>query len=201
MLALSQVIRKELLEMGADLVGFADISDLPEEQTLGYKYGISIAVAIAPDIINNIGLGPTKQYYDEYMRLNRLLDSLDIRAEEIIKSSGYRVLPKTRANVTIDYKDHSTILPHKTVATKAGLGWIGKCALLVTDQFGSAVRISSVLTDAPLEFSEPITRSNCGNCDNCVRNCPAEALSGDLWYAGMKREVFYNYMACRRKAI
>ncbi len=201
MLVLSQVIKKELLEMGADLVGFAEISDLPEEQTFGYKYGISIAVAIAPDIINNIGLGPTKQYYDEYMRLNRLLDSLDIRAEEIIKSSGYRVLPKTRSNVTIDYKDHSTILPHKTVATKAGLGWIGKCALLVTDQFGSAVRISSVLTDAPLEVSEPITRSNCGNCDNCVRNCPAEALSGDLWYAGMKREVFYNYMACRRKAI
>ncbi|MDF2989140.1 MAG: hypothetical protein K0R50_4650, partial [Eubacterium sp.] len=176
MVSLSQAIKKELWEMGAALVDFADLSDLPREQTMGFKYGISIAVAIAPDIINNM-------------------------AEKIIKDSGYNVLPKTRSNVTIDYMNHSTVLPHKTVATKAGLGWIGKCALLVTAQFGSAVRISSVLTDAPLEVSEPITVSGCGKCDNCVRNCPAEAMSGDLWHAGMEREVFYNYMACRRKAI
>lgn len=201
MITISERIKTELISMGAALVGYADLSDLPEEQTLGYKYGISIVVAVQPQIINSIALGPTKEYYDEYNRLNILLDSLDSRAEELIREEGYSALPKTRSNVTINHADHSTILPHKTVATKAGLGWIGKCALLVTEEFGSAVRISSVLTDAPLEAVQPITNSQCGNCDSCVRNCPAEALSGELWYSGKPREGFYDFLACRNKAV
>ncbi len=198
---INELIKSELLDMGASLVGFADLSDLAEEQTKGYKYGIAIAAAIRPQVINNIALGPTKEYYDEYNRLNNLLDSLDKRAAEIIRDSGFTALPKTRSNVIIDYNDHSTVLPHKTVATRAGLGWIGKCALLVTEQFGSALRISSVLTDAPLETAQPVTESRCGNCDSCVRNCPAEALSGDLWHSDKKRGEFYDFMACRNKAL
>lgn len=198
---INELIERELLDMGASLVGFADLSDFPEDQTRGYKYGISIAVAIRPEAINSVALGPTKEYYEEYCRLNSVLESLDGRAAEIIQESGYRVLPKTRANATIKYADHSTELPHKTVATRAGLGWIGKCALLVTRQFGSAVRISSVLTDVPLVTSQPVTQAYCGQCDSCVRNCPAGALTGELWYPGKRREEFYDFMACRNKAV
>lgn len=201
MVTLSERLKNELTELGASLVGFADLQDVPENQRDGFNYGISIAAAINPSILNGIGNGPTKEYYDEYNRLNSLLDILDIKAAEIVKSYGYDALPKTRANVKIDYRNRSTILPHKTVATRAGLGWIGKCALLVTEKFGSAIRISSVLTNAPLEIDTPINQSNCGACENCVRNCPAEALTGDLWFAGKEREEFYNVRACRNKAI
>jgi len=201
MTTLSEQLKTALMEAGASLVGFADLSGLPDDQRAGFNYGISIAAALDPSIINGIGNGPTREYYDEYFRLNRLLDSLDIKASEIIKDNGFNALPKTRANVSIDYKNLSTILPHKTVATRAGLGWIGKCALLVTEKYGSAVRISSVLTDAPLEAGKPFNQSNCGSCANCVRNCPAKAMSGDLWLAGKERESFYNASACRNKAI
>lgn len=198
---LSEQLRTVLTESGAALIGFADLTGIPESQRAGFNYGISIAVAINPNIINGIGNGPTKEYYDEYCRLNQLLDSLDIKAVEIITDHGFNAWPQTRANINIDYKNHSTILPHKTIATRAGLGWIGKCALLVTEQYGSAVRISSVLTDAPLEVSEPIDHSDCGACDSCVRNCPATALSGDLWSVGLQRDRFFNALACRTKAI
>lgn len=201
MRTLSERLKTELTEAGASLVGFADLSELPANQRQGYNYGISIAVAIDPVVINGIGNGPTKEYYDEYVRLNSLLDNLDIKASEIIKEAGFNAFPKTRAKVSINYKDHCTILPHKTVATRAGLGWIGKCALLVTEEYGSAVRISTVLTDAPLDANKPINLSNCETCINCVRNCPSGALSGDLWVVGMEREFFYNSLACRKKAI
>lgn len=198
---LSEYLKTELTKAGASLVGFADLRSLPPEQRNGFDYGISIAAAIDPAIINGIANGPNKEYYEEYLRLNRLLDGLDIKAAEIIKANGFEAFPKTRANVRINYKDHSTLLPHKTVATRAGLGWIGKCALLVTEKFGSAVRVSSVLTDAPLETAEPVERSKCGTCGNCVRNCPAGALSGDLWSAAVEREMFYDASACRNKAL
>lgn len=201
MVTLSERLKNELTELGASLIGFADLRDIPENQREGFNYGISIAVAINPAIVNGIGNGPTKEYYDEVYRLNSLLDSLDIKAAEIIKSEGYDALPKNRPNVKIDYTNRSTILPHKTVATRAGLGWIGKCALLVTEKFGSAIRISSVLTNAHLKIETPINQSNCGTCGNCVRNCPGEALTGDLWFAGKEREDFYSIEACRNKAI
>lgn len=198
---LSEQLITVLTGLGASLVGFADLSSLPLNQRDGFDYGISIAVTINPAIVNSLGNGPTQQYYDEYCRLNKLLDSLDIKAAEIIRDHGFNALPNIRANVNVDYNDHSTSLPNKTVATRAGLGWIGKCALLVTQKYGSAVRISSVFTDAPLEVSGPINDSHCGTCDSCVRNCPAEALSGDLWSVGLERETFYDFLACRNKAI
>ncbi len=203
MSTLSEQLRTELSELGVSLVGYADLRDLPADQRNSFDYGVSLAVALEPAIINGIGNGPTKEYYEEFCRLNRLLDHLALKAAEIINGYGFPAWPQTRANVGpyYNYKIHATILPHKTVATRAGLGWIGKCALLVTEKYGSAVRITSVLTDAPLEVSKPVNKSNCGTCNNCVRNCPAEALSGNLWSAGMKREMFFNYLACRNKTI
>lgn len=198
---LSERLKKELTDAGASLVGFADLRGIPAEQRDGFDYAVSIAAAIKPEVINGIGTGPTKEYYNEYYSLSKLLDDLDRKAAEIIISSGYTAVPKVRSSVKIEYRDHSTILPHKTVATRAGLGWIGKCAMLVTPQYGSAVRISSVLTDAPLEVAEAINKSSCGACNNCVRNCPGEALSGDAWDVFKKRETFYDWAACRNKAI
>jgi epoxyqueuosine reductase QueG len=91
-------------------------------------------------------------------------------------------------------------LPHKTVASRAGIGWIGKCALLVTARYGSMIRLSSILTNAPFDGSEPIDESKCGGCGACVFACPAGAVSGELWRAGVEREVFFDAVKCRKTA-
>jgi len=201
MQGLSVQLRTQLTDLGASLVGFADLTNIPAEQRDGYDYGISISVAIDPAVINGIGNGPTQAYGDSYVSVNQRLDNLVLKAADIIKAHGFNAFPKNKANIHIDHEDLSTILPHKTVATRAGLGWIGKCAVLVTQQYGSAVRISSLLTDAPLDIADPINQSQCGNCDVCVRNCPTEALSGDLWSVDVSRETFYNAYACRKKCV
>ena len=74
---LSTEIEKRLIEKGASIVGFANMKDISETQRNGYSYGISIAVALNPLIIAGIGDGPTKEYYDEYIRVNSILDNLD----------------------------------------------------------------------------------------------------------------------------
>ena len=92
-------------------------------------------------------------------------------------------------------------LPHKTVATRGGLGWIGKNCLLVTPQYGSAIRISSLLTNAPLRCDEPVNQSHCGTCRQCVEKCPAQALKDILWTVGMQREKIVDIEKCYKKQI
>jgi len=83
------------------------------------------------------------------------------------------------------------------VATRAGLGWIGKNNLLITRLYGPAVRLVTVLTDAPVSPGTPIDKSVCGRCRHCVDACPAHALAGKNWEAGFSREELFNAFTCR----
>lgn len=199
-MSISKELKEKLISKGASLVGFADLTCLPRENTKGYDFGILIGVSIKPEVILGIGTGPTLEYYEEYKKLNRLLDELDEYAVEILKGKGYSAYPNLQGNVEIDEKTRRTELPHKTVATRAGIGWIGKCALLVTEEFGSAIRISTVLTDASLETGIPIIKSKCGDCIKCKKECPAGAVSGENWDVNKDRDDFYNAFDCRKIA-
>lgn len=199
-LELSAEIRRKLIDKGASLVGYADLSSLPQQDRDGYRYGIAVGVQLRPEIISRLKDGPDMQYYYEYNRINTLLNELDEYAAAILRGKGYQALPKTQSAVVEDEKTWSTVLPHKTVATRAGLGWIGKCALLVTKEYGSAIRISSVLTDAELDTAKPVDKSMCGDCARCRDACPAKAVSGELWTVGRHRDEFYKAHDCRKTA-
>lgn len=185
-----------LLGGGAQLVGCADLSPLPQKVRHRMPGGISIGVALAPDIVSEIASGPTRQYAEEYNRTNRHLNLLSETCARFLKRHGYRAFASKSTVLHLDYQRLSTALPHKSVATLAGLGWIGRSALLVNETFGSAVRYNTVLTDAPLVFAEPVTASRCGDCRECVDACPAGAPSGKLWQQQMQREDFFDAFKC-----
>jgi len=196
---LSEEIRVKLLNSGASIVGFGDLKGVSYESRQGFDYGISIAIALNPEVINNINHGVTHEYHNEYNWANNKLDQLAILAAKTLKSHGYKAVPQTVTKVVVD-TNYKSQLPHKTVATRSGLGWIGKCALLVTPEFGSAVRLTSVLTDAVLDVGNPINESRCGNCNRCMVNCPAEAVKGVNWNTEKEREDYYNAIVCRKEA-
>lgn len=197
---ISVELREKLLEKGAGIVGYADLSVIPEQVRYGYKYGISVAVPLSSGIISGIRNGPTIEYYDHYKETNKLLNELDEYSAGLLRDRGYEALPMTQSFVTEDETAWRTQLPHKTVATMSGIGWIGNCALLVTGEYGSAVRISSVLTNAELEAGTPVTESRCGSCTVCRDACPAGAVSGKQWKSGRDRDEFYNAFECRKTA-
>jgi epoxyqueuosine reductase QueG len=161
--------------------------------------GISIAVALHPGIVLGIAGGPTREYEGEYRRANTLLAELGEAAAGILRSSGHRVAVNAPTAVRHS-PDFRTPLPHKTVATRSGLGWIGKNALLITEGFGSAVRLASVLTDAPFKADDPADVSRCGNCMACREVCPGKAPAGTNWELGRDRDEFFSAAACRQTA-
>lgn len=193
-------LRDALVSQGAAMVGYADLQPLPSDAREGMPRGVAIAVALDPEIIASIREGPTRPYYAEYNRANELLGQLAEVAAGVLQDRGHRAIPRAATNVGIDPATLSTRLPHKTVATRAGLGWIGKCALLVAEPFGSAVRVTSVLTDAELPVGEPVETSRCGDCTACVEVCPGNAPSGHQWRAGLGRDAFFDAHACRKAA-
>ena len=199
MKTLNKEIKENLLYKGAAIVGFANLSEFPAEIRNSYRYGISIAVELNPKSVVNIGKGSNLEYYEDYKRANTLLNQLAENCAELLKTKGFDALAKTQNVVITDENTKRTKLPHKTVATKAGIGWIGKCALLITEQYGSAIRITSVLTNAKLDVGIPITESKCGKCEDCKKICPAGAVSGKQWHAGMDRDDFFKAMDCNDK--
>lgn len=194
-------IKKKLVEKGASIVGFAELSSVSEEARRGFPYGIVFGVALDPAVVMGIKNGPTMEYYHEYKRLNSLLNELGEYTEKLLRDNGYAALAKTQSVVVVDDSTKRTELPHKTVATRAGIGWIGKSALLVTEEYGSALRISSVLTNAELKAGTPVNSSRCGDCTICKNCCPGGAISGKIWSVGIDRDEFYHAFDCRRAAL
>lgn len=208
-------IERMLLEKGASMAGFARIDELYSNVDLNkpgsedlvtepvniphYSFGISIILALPKDVIKGISNSPTMDYYNAYHRLNNKLDDLAILCAEYIKEQGYNAYPQT-VSAAKEYGIFRTVMPHKTVAVQAGLGWIGKSALFITEKYGSAVRLTSVLTDAPLEYNKQIMQSKCGSCMLCTNACPGKAISGHLWSSELDRDDFFDVMACRKAA-
>jgi len=191
--------KQELLNAGASLVGVANLSALPEAVRLGMPFGVAVAVKYPQWVIRGIGNGPTRDYFDHYHALNRQLDALVTMSAQRLTDMGYRATAQTLSFVR-QSEDYRTALPHKTVATRAGLGWIGRCALLITPEYGSAVRISTLITDAPLAPDAPVDVSGCGSCTACVTACPAGAIQGALWTPGLKREQLADVSRCYETA-
>ena len=190
-------IKRNLFDECASLVGFADLRDLPEKVRFNLDYGISIGVCLNHKIIENIKEGPNKQYQQEYLRVNQLLDKLAFLTGKLLRNKGYQAIALAATIKGISNYNQSTFLSHKTVATKAGLGWIGKSGLLITKSFGSALRLTTVLTNLELTTSKPVKNSICGSCRACVEACPANAVLGKNWHMGMPRNKIYDPFSCR----
>lgn len=197
---LSFKLKKYLLKNGACEVGFADIANFTPKPKL--NIGVIFYIAYPKEVIINMQNAPTKEYVEELVSLNSRLDELGMKCEEFLIDEGYDAYAQTKKRLGTNFgKFNSFELPHKTIATRAGLGWIGKSALFITLKYGSALRLSSVLTDAPLAVGKPILKSKCGKCEICKDACPAGAITGKEWNYKLKRDDFYDDKKCEKYAL
>ena len=72
------------------------------------------------------------------------------------------------------FTDSAPVL-EKAWAEKAGLGWIGKNANLITKQLGSFYFIGEIILDQTLTYDLP-TNDHCGSCTKCIDACPTNAI-------------------------
>jgi epoxyqueuosine reductase QueG len=180
------------------LCGTADLREFetpPDDAGIGFPTAISWVVPMSPSIMASIENGPNQAYADEYASVNQLINETAAALESELRMHGHGALALA-ASMRTDPVGIKGDFPHKTAATRAGLGWIGRHCQLVTRPFGSWVRLGTVFTDAPFPSSAPVSRHFCGNCTRCVEACPAGALTGNAWHPGIAREDILDAKAC-----
>lgn len=181
--------------LGADLFGVADVSAvrdkffLPSNVTAGLERAISLGVRLLDKVLEEIKDKPTRLYYHHYRQINMLLDQMSLKISSFIQAEGVKALPIPASQI-INWEKQYAHLCHRKIAQLAGLGWIGRNNLLVTPEFGSRVRFTSILTNMELSQNGVIS-GDCGKCRRCLGVCPAEAIKE-------KKEDF-DYMACFEK--
>jgi epoxyqueuosine reductase QueG len=168
-------------QWGGSLFGVADLRPFKKEEILlspslidQHPLAISVGYHLSVSILEGIENQPTPIYFHHYQRVNILLDTIGLVVTSVIQDLGYRAIPIPASQI-VDWKTQKGHLSHKHVAWAAGLGWIGRNNLLVNEQFGSRIRLVTILTDIPLVINSPAIK-DCGSCLDCLSICPAGAI-------------------------
>lgn len=202
----TQQLKQRARELGADLVGIADLELLrgiettPADLLAPYSHAISIAVKLPSAVFEQLVDRPTPLYSQVYQQANAHLDAIAFQLCAWIEKQGGNVLP-IPASLPLDMVNFTAHLSAKAVANVAGLGWQGKSLLIITPEFGPRVRLATILTDLPLQADQPL-KNRCGNCTACTEACVAQAIRNvnvEFHYAS--REEALDFQKCADKLV
>jgi epoxyqueuosine reductase len=98
-----------------------------------------------------------------------------VRLRLALQRTGETLAPDARHRAVVD----SAPLNERTLAQRAGLGWIGRNALVIAPDAGSFRFLGVLLTTATLApHHAGHGADRCGSCTACETRCPTAALTG-----------------------
>ena len=186
---------KNLIDnVGVDKVGVVRLEDWKDTPLWEYsrkymprtKSVIVLLQEVFPEVVNyltsrhQVGELAMRDLYKR--NLNVVNGHLDWEAYKTIKKLhqiGYKGLAFTAGDSPTDARLIESAFSYKYAAASAGLGIIGWHSMLLTPEFGPRLRLSCIITDAPLQLTAPAEQEHpCVKCGGaCIRICPASAIN------------------------
>lgn len=188
------------------LLGFSDLTPAMDyictqggEQLRNTPYCITLGMAIPQEIMEAINdpkdIFAVPNYLYAYQAANQILGNVAFSISNLLQQEKFSGVPIPPA--VYDRQGLVSCFSHKVGARLSGLGWIGKSGMLVTEDYGTRVRLCSVLTDAPLMVNQnPPMESKCGSCTACVKACPVNAYKNRAFDPSEPREMRFDAFAC-----
>lgn len=189
--SMARDIKQEALRLGAGTVGITRISEgaLYQGYETAFEYAIVVLMPMDSEEMANIA---TVRAGVETMRVYMEISKTVIGLAQFIRNKGW----PARA-----YGESSDIL-HIPLAINAGLGQLGKHGSLICKEYGSNMRIATVLTSMPMQVDAPIdiaVDDLCLGCKRCTIDCPPDAISDskqmvrgvEKWYVDFDKCVPY----------
>lgn len=106
-----------------------------------------------------------------------------VRKELLARHPGAKCAP---------FNDVDAVL-ERAWAEAAGLGFIGKSAMLIHKKLGTWTFIGGLVTDVELEHTpRPLVTDACGSCTACLDACPTNAIIAPRVVDGRKCLVMWN---------
>jgi epoxyqueuosine reductase len=98
----------------------------------------------------------------------------------VIKERLQKIVDLLNNQNELEYKfsiDAQPVL-ERDLAYKAGLGWFGKNAMIINQEYGSYFLITSILVNKKLNIqnTQNIETDHCGTCTKCIEACPTNAI-------------------------
>lgn len=163
----------------------------------------SVVAFVVHQLAGYCDTGPIASYFHfGYAFKNLYLARISWEIARVLDDHGFWALPYCREGQTtaeIEWRNPNPYLerfkkkgkpgPRKAfvsmrgdiclrhAAEAAGLGQIPISGVFMTPKYGPRVRIGVCLTTAELEPDPLITEELCDNCLNCVKACPANAIT------------------------
>ncbi|MBC2713785.1 MAG: epoxyqueuosine reductase [Desulfobacteraceae bacterium] len=183
--ALTEKVKKIALSHGADLVAIVNVSDLPEHNesiTSILPTSQTVIVVAAKHSLaairstnNQVAQFDTIHTYDACAR------AAHITARFLESASFSSAAVPAFIPIEMESPKHGMRgeICWRRAGVRGGLGSYGENGLLVTPEFGSAIRISGLVTSAELTGDSPLDEDVCDHCMKCIEACPAGALMGE----------------------
>lgn len=188
---MARAIKQRALDFGAGTVGIARVSEqaLYENYETRFEYAIVVLMPMDSEEMSHIA---AERSGIETMRVYMEISNTVIALAAHIRLLGW----SARA-----YGESSDIL-HIPLAIDAGLGQLGKHGSLICREYGSNMRIATVLTNLPLAVDTPVdiaVDDLCIGCKRCTIDCPPDAISDhkqmvrgvEKWYVDFDKCVPY----------
>ncbi len=205
-MSLSSDIKGKGFELGFDLVGITDASSISLEDIKGFSEWLDKGFAAEMGYMHN---NFEKRFHPARLLENAqsvIVTGLNYKPAQLpthapppagrianyaqyedyhsfIKNNLYKLaefISETNENIRFKICVDTVPLAERSLAERAGLGFIGKNHMLINPALGPQVLLGEIITDLKLATDKAVGAENkCKNCNKCIAACPSGALRED----------------------
>ena len=184
-----QLIREKILNLGADVCGFAGIERFtdapknfrPTDLYSDCKSVISVGIALPKGLFH----AESRLIYGHFNAdVVHKVDEVVFSAAKIIEEEFDGICVPIPSDNPYEYWETETmtgkgLISMKHVAVACGIGQIGKSSLLLNPKYGNRLILGAILTNLDLE-SDPFCKNICiPECSKCITSCPVSAIKNE----------------------